>query len=245
MKIYDEMSEYYDLIYGDMTDADFYLREAANARGSVLEIGCGTGRIMLKLLEAGIDIAGIDASEKMLDILREKAEKKGLNPDVYRSDMLDFSLDKKFRLIILPYRTFLHLKNAEERKKALLNFKKHLEKGGRLILHLYNPSEDDLQMTGEFHHFETEKLLSSDGTAYNLDWHLFYEPSKRLAYYKIILSLSNGKSIEYNMEIHFTPMKEIGELLRETGYSNVRSYCGFDYSPYHEDCREVLWIAEN
>ncbi|MBU0533123.1 class I SAM-dependent methyltransferase [Candidatus Micrarchaeota archaeon] len=244
MKVYDEMSEYYDLIYGDQTDLEFYLREAKNARGSVLEVACGTGRILLKLLEVGIDAYGLDFSQKMLDVLKQKAKAKNLDAKILQANMLDFSFDKKFKLIILPYRSFLHLETHDERKKALLNFKKHLEEGGRLILHIYNPSKEDLEMTNEFHCFEAEDLVSADGLKYHVDWHLHYEPSKRLAHYKVVLKLQHNEFI-YNMDIYLTPIKEIGELLKECGYKNIRSYCGFDYYPFNGNCKEVLWIAEN
>jgi hypothetical protein len=46
------------------------------------------------------------------------------------------------------------------------------------------------------------------------------------------------------MDIYFTPMKEMGELLKGCGYRNVRSYCGFEYLPFSEECSEVLWVAE-
>lgn len=245
MKVYDEMAEYYDLIYWDQYDIEFYLREAKNARGSVLEVGCGTGRIFLHLLSEGIDAYGIDISQKMLDILIDKAKKKGIeNPPVSQGDMLDFKLDKKFNLIILPYRTFLHLKNNDERKKALMNIKKHLEDGGRLILHVYNPSKEEIEMTEEFHHFETEELVSPYEMKYKLDWHMNYESSKSLAHYKVELTLDDGKKFTYSMDIYFLKMKEMEELLKSCGYKNVKAYCGFNYVPFYDDCKEVLWFAE-
>ena len=60
MRIYDDMAEQYDYIYSDSYDAEFYLREAKNAHGPVLEVACGTGRILLRLLSEGIEATGID-----------------------------------------------------------------------------------------------------------------------------------------------------------------------------------------
>jgi SAM-dependent methyltransferase len=244
MKVYDEMSEYYDLIYGDQPDSDFYMLEARNARGPVLEVGCGTGRILLKLLDAGIDATGVDLSGSMLEVLKGKAKSKGLEPDVLNADMADFSIDKKFKLIMLPYRTFCHVKSRDGRKKALLNLFEHLDKGGRLILHIYNPTKEDLEMTDDYHHFESEEMVSPEGMKYRIDWHLHYEPRQRLAHYKVVLTLDGGTTFTYRMDISFIDLREMEELLKECGYRNIRSYCGFDYYPLNEDCREVLWIAE-
>jgi len=244
MKVYDEMAEYYDLIYGDQVDIDFYVQEATNARGSVLELGCGNGRLLLKILSKGIDIQGIDSSGSLLDILKERAKSQNLAPTVFKANMVDFNIEKKFKLIIVPYRAFLHLRSKEDMKKALSNFMKHLDTGGRLILHVYNPSKEDLDMKNEYHIFESEDLTNSDGLKYHLDWSLDYDSSKSLAHYKIDLTLENGKKFEYKMELTFIKMKEIEEMLKDCGYKNVKSNCGFDYLPFSEDCREVLWFAE-
>lgn len=242
MEVYDEMAEYYDFVYGDEWDLGFYLNEARNARGSVLEAACGTGRILISLAKEGIDITGFDISEKMLGMLRKKAAKDGINPDVRHANMVDFRIDKKFNLIIVPYRSFLHLSSESERKAALKNFYEHLNPGGRLIIHAYNPSKDELLMTGKFHNFDFE-TISGGGKEITLSWYLKYEPEDGAGNYRIVLQ-DGGKTVEYGMKIYFVSQKEMGSLLERSGYRNIKSYCGFDYAPFNPDCREALWIAE-
>jgi SAM-dependent methyltransferase len=242
--VYDEMAEHYDLIYNDLLDLEFYLREARNARGPVLEAACGTGRIYLKLLAEGIDVTGIDLSGNMLEVLKRKAKALKLDPKVFRADMAEFELDGRFRLIIVPYRSFLHLKDDTERKKALRNFMEHLEPGGRLILHTYNLSKDELEMQDDYHPLESEDLVSSDGRKYSLDWYLHYEPKGRMAHYKVVLRFENGAEKEFLMDIAYVPIKDMQALLKSAGCRNIKLYCGFDYSMFDEGCREVLWIAE-
>lgn len=244
MKVYDEMAKYYDLIYNDQLDLNFYMREAKNARGSVLEVACGTGRIMLKLLTEKIDVTGIDISQSMLDVLHEKAKKLGLVPKVIKADMLDFTLGKKFKLIIVPYRSFLHLKSTDERKKALINFKNHLDKNGRLILHTYNPSQDDYAMTDKLHKFASEPLTTTEGENYVLDWFLQYNPKNKLAHYEIELVLKNNETHRFMMDISYIQKSELFELLKSSGYKNIKVYCGFDYLQFDERCREAIWIAD-
>jgi ubiquinone/menaquinone biosynthesis C-methylase UbiE len=243
MDVYQEMAEHYDLIYGDQMDVEFYLREAKNARGPVLEVSCGTGRILLKLLQEGIDIAGLDLSENMLAVLKSKAKQLGLEPDVHLANMVDFKIGRTFNLIIVPYRSFLHLATETERKQALQTFMDHLNKGGRLILHTYNPSKDDLEMIGDYHHFDQVEFAEG-GKKYTTDWYLHYEPNKRAGNYKVSLTMEDGKKLEYSMTIYFLKIKEMKELLQRAGYKNIRYYCGFDYSPFDEDCGEVVWIVE-
>lgn len=244
MKVYDEMAKYYDLIYNDQLDLNFYMREAKNTRGSVLEVACGTGRILLKLLAEGIDVTGIDISQGMIDTLSEKAKKLGLNPDVFKADMLDFKIDKKFKLIIVPYRSFLHLKSDDERKKVLTNFKNHLDKNGRLILHTYNPSQEDYEMTDQLHKFASENLTDPKGENYTLDWFLKYDPKSKMAHYEIELTLKNDEKHRFTMDISYLQKNQLFDLLKSSGYKNIKAYCGFDYLQFDEKCREAIWIAD-
>ena len=71
MDVYERLAGFYDLIYCDTTDLEFYLREAQNAKGPVLEVACGTGRILLSLVEEGIEATGMDISKPMIDVLRQ------------------------------------------------------------------------------------------------------------------------------------------------------------------------------
>jgi ubiquinone/menaquinone biosynthesis C-methylase UbiE len=240
--VYEEMAENYDLIYNDEWDVEFYLREAKNARGSVLEAACGTGRILLKLISEGIDATGLDLSESMLKVLKSKAEKMGLKPDVHHANMIDFKLDKKFNLIIAPYRSFLHL-DDDERKKTLKNFMNHLNPGGRLIIHTYNLSEEEEEMIGGYHKFDHEEF-NKDGKKYVLDWYLHHEPHSNQGNYRINLKFEDGREVVYEMTTFFISTKEMKALLEKAGFKNIRQYCGFEYRPFDESCNEVLWFAE-
>jgi len=245
MDVYEDMAAYYDLIYCDTLDAEFYLLEAKNARGPVLEVACGTGRILLRLLAAGIDVEGVDLSPAMLAVLADKAEKAGLKPRVrvHVGDMRDFKLKRRFRLIIVPYRSFLHLA-GDDRLKALQNFREHLEPGGRLILHTYLPSPKDLTHTGGLSLLDSEEIVSPDGKPYRIDWFLEYERKTSRAHFSIVLTLWNGESHTFPMDLYFFSVREMRGLLEKCGYRDIRAYCGFNYGPVGKDCKEVLWVAE-
>ena len=243
MQVYEDMAECYDLIYSDYMDLEFYLREARNARGSVLEAGCGTGRILLHLIQAKIDAVGLDTSKAMLDVLKRKAEKKGLHPSVLLADMADFRIDKRFKLIIIPYRSFLHLKDDRERMKALKNFYSHLAEGGRLIIHTYNLSDEERQMTGGFHPLDSDEAISPDGKIHRLNWFLDYRPDEAMGLYKIVIASDDGKTREFVMSIYFASPKSVQDMLKASGFKDIKAYCGFDYSAFNSDCREVMLIA--
>ncbi|MFH1221969.1 MAG: class I SAM-dependent methyltransferase, partial [Candidatus Micrarchaeota archaeon] len=96
MDTYAQMADMYDLIYAGDFDVDYYVREAKKTKGQVLEIGCGTGRVMLELLKQGVKVEGLDISADMLRILRNKAKALGLPAKVYKADMRKFDLKKKY-----------------------------------------------------------------------------------------------------------------------------------------------------
>jgi ubiquinone/menaquinone biosynthesis C-methylase UbiE len=242
MEVYDKMADYYDFVYGDEWDVGFYLNEARNARGSVLEVACGTGRILIALAKENIDISGLDTSQGMLDILKRKAKEAGIEPQVQHADMVDFKFEKKFNLIIVPYRSFLHLSSESQRSGALKNFYEHLNPGGRLIIHSYNPSKDELLMTGKFHNYDLEEV-EREGRKITLNWYLKYEPREGAGNYRILLE-DGERHEEFNMSIYFVGQKEMRNLLERAGYKNIKDYCGFEYAPFSENCREALWIAE-
>lgn len=244
MKVYDEMAEYYDWIYSDDLDVRFYMNEAKNARGPVLEAACGTGRILLRLLQNGIDATGLDLSEGMLARLREKAKSLGMPVNAVCADMSSFKLEKRFNLIILPYRSFLHLPDEGMRRKTLQNLYAHLAHGGRIIIHAYQPSEEETSMQGEYHHYESEEMVSHDGRPYSLDWYLQYEPRGRVGHYRIVMKLESGEQKEFLMDLSFIENRAMESLLKSAGFRNIKPYCGFAYGQMGQGCKEVLWIAE-
>ena len=91
----------YDLVLKDIPyGLDFYVALARKASGPVLDIACGTGRILLPCLQAGVDIEGLDLFEPMLKTLRAKAAFLSLSPRLHQADMSDFSLSRRYRLVM-------------------------------------------------------------------------------------------------------------------------------------------------
>lgn len=138
----------YDLQHDDMSgtpldgDVEFFVRQARRTGGPVLELGCGTGRVALPIARAGLEVVGIDLSPHMLKRARGKAKREGLPAHFRRGDMRRFRLGRRFRLVFIAFRTFQHLLTPKDQQACLERVRKHLAKGGRFIVNLFDPKLD-------------------------------------------------------------------------------------------------------
>ena len=128
-------------------DVEFYVDEARRAGSPVLELGCGTGRILLPIGAAGIDVVGVDRATTMLAVARRKVAELDRETqkriELVEADMRRLSLGRAFALVAIPYRAFLHLLTTDDQLEALARIREHLVDGGRLALNVFDP---DLSM---------------------------------------------------------------------------------------------------
>ena len=138
MAAFDGWAEYYDLIHDGLPgDADFYVQEARASGGEVLELGVGTGRIAFPMLKAGLHVTGIDDSDSMLALCREKKKALGRTTGrlaLVRADMTEFDLRREFPCAVMPYRAFMHLLTPADQQRCLATVRRHLVQGGTLVL---------------------------------------------------------------------------------------------------------------
>jgi SAM-dependent methyltransferase len=133
------MAEAWDALRGDTSDwADrqFFLDLIRESGEPVLDVGCGTGRLLLDFLRLGVDIDGIDNSVEMLDLLRRKARQSRLDVQtrVFRQSMDDLRLERRYRTIIVPSSSFQLLTDPSAARQALRAFFVHLEPGGAVAM---------------------------------------------------------------------------------------------------------------
>ena len=134
--------------YRDRPDVEFFVDSAQDSGGAVLEVGCGTGRVLIPTARAGIPITGLDLSDHMLEVCRQRLKDEPIEVQdqvtLIQGDMRDFSLGKTFSLVTTPFRPFQHLLTVEDQVSCLTSIHRHLEPGGVLILDIFNPSLEAL-----------------------------------------------------------------------------------------------------
>lgn len=150
---YHVAAKYYDDAYGamrDLTDAPFYLDLARESGGPVLEIGCGTGRVLLPIAREGIEIHGVDNSGPMLGILKESLSRE--EPAVRRKvtlhagDMREVRLDRRFPLVTIPFRPMQHMHTVSDQVRALTSAAAHVAEGGTLAFDVFYPKFEILHL---------------------------------------------------------------------------------------------------
>lgn len=134
-------TEFYDIIKPDAKkkEVSFYDTLLRPLHGPVLEAMCGSGRLLVPLLEHGYTIDGVDYSTAMLEQCKKRLYDKDLLTELYLQDIQSLSLSKKYAAIIVAYGSFQLLYPKENALQALRAFKKHLQPGGMLILDIFIP----------------------------------------------------------------------------------------------------------
>ena len=123
----------YDVLNEGAEDVGFYVQFAASASGPVLDVACGSGRVLLPLKEAGIPCSGVDNAAAMLAAAEKKLAVRGWNDvELYCQDMTDLQIPQVFAGVIVPYRSMMYLLDNEQRLLALESFYRHLRPGGLL-----------------------------------------------------------------------------------------------------------------
>ena len=134
---YGLMATTWDLFRGDTSeweDKFFYLDLIDRYGQPVLDVGCGTGRLVLDYLSQGLDVDGVDNSPDMLAICQEKADQLGLSPNLYQQTMESLDLPRKYQTIIVPSSSFQLVTDLDLARQAMKCFFDHLEPGGILVM---------------------------------------------------------------------------------------------------------------
>lgn len=142
-ELFDRFARFYDddyRAYDDDIEAIVML--AAECGDPILELGCGTGRVLLPLATAGHSITGVDVSPALLARAEEKAHKQGVTTNIrlVKADLRTFDLpEKQFAFAFCTSNTLMHFTSPEEQVAVLRNAARHLRPGGRLLIDLFNP----------------------------------------------------------------------------------------------------------
>ncbi len=140
---FDGFARYYDADYRDYTDdLDLILTLAAEAGDPILELGCGTGRLLAPLAVNGHTVTGVDISPALLAVAADKISALAASGsvDLVRADMRSLDLPcRDYAFAFCTSNTLMHLTSAQEQLQALRSVHRHLRPQGTLLIDLFNP----------------------------------------------------------------------------------------------------------
>jgi len=241
---YGVVADLYDHVgpYRDRADVDFYVEEARSAGGRVLELGCGTGRILIPTARAGVEVVGLDSSPSMLAICRERlsAEPPEVRHrvELVRGDMRSFELGGRFALVTVPFRAFQHLLSVEDQLDCLAAIHRHLVDGGRVIVDVFNPSLERLASRDLGKELDEEpEFVTPDGRRvvrrHKITAH---DRSEQINSVELIYDVTHPDGREERL-VHGFGMRylfryELEHLLARSGFSQEHVYAGYDRAPF-------------
>jgi SAM-dependent methyltransferase len=250
------LAELYDHVipYQERGDVTFYVDAAREGGGPVLELGCGTGRILLPTARAGVEIVGIDLSETMLAACRRKLALEPVEVQaratLHLDDMRSFDLGSKFKLVTTPFRSFQHLLMVEEQLACLERVHRHLMPGGSLILDIFNPSIRAFTQTnyGEIVAEEPEFSLPDGTHCVRRHRILGRDHFQQITQVELLYDLMHPDGTEERLVQAF-PMRhlfryEAEHLLVRAGFEIKALYADYQMNPFGtQDPGELIFIA--
>ncbi len=238
----------YDVVYSwYQDDLAFYVDLAKASRGPVLEVACGTGRILLPTAAAGVDIDGIDLEPAMIARLKAKADAAGLKVKVAVADMRDFTMPRRYSLITIPFRAFMHLPNTEDQIRALRCIREHLEPEGSLVMNVFYPNHAYIATHRDQRMFEREFEHPSTGRSVALWSTQRYDIVQQTltSDREMIETAEDGSTVThpYRFALRWVYRFEMELLLRAAGFTRCDVRGGFDGRPLANPSDEMVWTA--
>ncbi len=252
-----ELAAIYDAIYADRDDVEFWRAMAARLGGRpVLELGCGTGRVLLPLARAGVEITGLDLSVGMLErcraALRAEAAEVRDRVRLVAADMTSFDLDRRFAAIICPFGGFQQLRTVAQQLACLGRCRTHLAPRGALVLDLPNPdpAPPSYAPRGPADGEATAELVDwTDGR--RIRWWVTvtgYDRAQQwtecAVTYEVIAADGATRRIGETLGLRYTFRYELEHLLVRAGYRITALYGDYDRSPFADDSPAMIAVAE-
>ncbi len=241
--------ELYDILCQGLDyGIDFYVELARQAGGPVLDIACGTGRVLLPMLQAGVDADGLDLFPPMLDTARRKAAALGFSPVLHRGDMADFRLPRRHALAMIPFNAFCHMLTTEDQLRCLGCIRRCLLPGGLLAFDGAFPGlgwigapQDQRAFEGEVTDPRTGRTLRCYDTR-SFDRVAQVQRSRN----EIEQVEADGTTrIIHRSEflVRWTYKSEMELLLRCAGFARYEVCGGFDCRPLTQETDQMVVLA--
>ena len=251
MANYVDFAEYYDEDHAITFDVNFYLEYARQCQPPILELACGTGRLLIPLAEAGLEVYGFDLSENMLARCRQKVVQRHLENRVRLSlgDMASFELPRQdFGLAFAGLRSFMHLLTRRGQRSCLMRVYHHLRPGGTFIVDVITPDLERLkQVPGEEFVVRREFDLSNGHHVIRKDRLAAHDADNQVRRFEFVFEEYDGAGVlvrerQVPLFTRYIFRDELQRLLESTGFEIMDVYRDYDNNPY-DGSGEMIFVA--
>jgi SAM-dependent methyltransferase len=247
---FDSIAPFYDLFYeGRNDDLQMYRDFALGANDPILELGCGTGRVLVPLAREGHQITGLELSAIMLAEAQAKidAEHVSDRATLVQGDMREFDIPARFGLALIPINTFMHCYDTQQQLSCLRCTRRHLQSGGQLVVDVYHPDPQGL--------LEADGRLVSEGITRNpKTGHTIQrlytrrlDVATQTQHITFILdeidSTGTVRRTMFPFRMRFVFRYEMELLLQTAGYNLEAVYGSYDLEPFDNGSERMIFVA--
>lgn len=241
--LYDALFEEFDF------GVDFYVAEARAAAGPVLDVACGTGRILLPCLEAGVEVEGLDLHAPMLERLRTQAAARGFSPRLHQADMAGFRLERRFALVMIPFNAIVHAVTVDQQLGTLTCCREHLLPGGKLVFDTFFPSPQIILVPNGQRVLEIERTDAQTGRTVRLYDTRTFDRVTQIQHSQLEYEICDrdGQCLDRRVsefDVSWIYKREMELLLRLAGFRRWEIYGDFDRRPLDKDTDSQIVVAE-
>ena len=243
---WDRVARYYDAYVTVDFDVPYFVGKARAADGPVLELMCGTGRISLPLIEAGVDFCGVDLSPAFTAALEAKLANRGLSARIVTGDARTLDLGQDFALIFIGFNAFAELLGQADQCAALRAIARHLAPQGRAIVTLHNPAIRRLTLHEEWSRLGCFDLAGGGSVEIDMRYGLDSgtdRVSGEQRYVECGPDGSRGEPFTLPIRFELIELERFAALARACGLRLDRVVGDYDESPY-EPARSRFIIVE-
>lgn len=245
-----EDAAYYDSTYRRRRkDVRFYEEIAAEARGPVLELGAGTGRVAHALARAGCEVVAVEPVPAMRTRAKEKAARLSAEArarlTVRAGDMRRVRLGRRFPLIIAPFNVLMHLYTHDDIARALATVRAHLAPRGRFVFDVLMPDlRAMVRAPGRL--YRGPKVVHPEtGKRYDYFESFEYDPLRQVQLVSMVFQsqdeLADLRILPLSQRQYFP--EELQGLLHQHGFTIVARYGDFDRAPLEGDSESQILVV--
>jgi len=236
---------HYDRMFNRGDDIGFYVDQARALGGPVLELACGTGRILEPIAQAGLATTGIDLSAGMLAEARSKSQAGGTSTRYIQGDIRQFSLDDRFTLIFIAGNSVCHLLDIDSFDACMSCVRRHLAKGGRFIVDVFVPGLRLLMTDPQTRQRLSEYDDPDVAGRVVVTESSHYDAVTQVKSVRTFHRFPGGTSeIEGSFQLRMYFPQELQALLRHNGLRVLEACGNFDKTPLTGASSTQIYIAE-